>query len=63
MDVALEEKLCDLYDVFVEGMDEHSGSQIRKLYSDVSSSPTFIFCHSLSICFPDPFKNIRLDLA
>ncbi|KAG7590449.1 Hpc2-related domain [Arabidopsis suecica] len=36
MDVALEEKLCDLYDVFVEGMDEHSGPQIRKLYSDLA---------------------------
>lgn len=32
MDVALEEKLCDLYDLYVEGMDEDKGPQSRKLY-------------------------------
>ncbi|XP_020572707.1 uncharacterized protein LOC110019410 [Phalaenopsis equestris] len=32
IDVALEEKLCDLYDLYVEGMDEDKGPQSRKLY-------------------------------
>lgn len=32
MDAALEEKLCDLYDLYVEGMDEDKGPQSRKLY-------------------------------
>ncbi|XP_028553816.1 ubinuclein-1 [Dendrobium catenatum] len=32
MDVALEEKLCDLYDLYVEGMDEEKGPLSRKLY-------------------------------
>uniref|UniRef100_A0A2K2BF93 Hpc2-related domain-containing protein n=1 Tax=Populus trichocarpa TaxID=3694 RepID=A0A2K2BF93_POPTR len=32
MDAVLEDKICDLYDLFVEGLDEDSGPQVRKLY-------------------------------
>lgn len=32
MDKALEDKICDLYDLYVEGMDEDKGPQSRKLY-------------------------------
>uniref|UniRef100_A0A0R0GRS0 Hpc2-related domain-containing protein n=1 Tax=Glycine max TaxID=3847 RepID=A0A0R0GRS0_SOYBN len=34
MDTALEDKICDLYDLFVDGLDENSGPQIRKLYAE-----------------------------
>ncbi|KAL0731944.1 hypothetical protein Bca4012_028038 [Brassica carinata] len=37
MDSVLEDKLCDLYDIFVDGLDEDAGPQIRKLYANVSS--------------------------
>ncbi|KAJ0231670.1 Hpc2-related domain-containing protein [Hirschfeldia incana] len=36
MDAALEEKLCDLYDIFVDGLDEDAGPQIRKLYANLA---------------------------
>ncbi|XP_010416668.1 PREDICTED: uncharacterized protein LOC104702508 isoform X3 [Camelina sativa] len=36
MDATLEGKLCDLYDNFVEGLDEDSSSQIRKLYANLA---------------------------
>ncbi|CAN8234240.1 unnamed protein product [Cochlearia groenlandica] len=36
MDAALDDKICDLYDIFVDGMDEDSGSQIRKLYASLA---------------------------
>ncbi|CAH2067715.1 unnamed protein product, partial [Thlaspi arvense] len=36
MDAALEDKLCDLYDIFVDGLDEDSGPQIRKLYANLA---------------------------
>ncbi|XP_010270287.1 PREDICTED: ubinuclein-1-like isoform X3 [Nelumbo nucifera] len=36
MDDAMEDKLCDLYDLFVEGMDEDKGPQIRKLYVELA---------------------------
>nr|VDD02329.1 unnamed protein product [Brassica rapa] len=36
MDEALEDKLCDLYDIFVDGLDEDSGPQIRKLYANLA---------------------------
>ncbi|KAJ6681606.1 CAPZ-INTERACTING PROTEIN [Salix koriyanagi] len=36
MDAVLEDKICDLYDLFVEGLDEDSGSQVRKLYVELS---------------------------
>ncbi|PQM41459.1 ubinuclein-1 isoform X4 [Prunus yedoensis var. nudiflora] len=34
MDAALEDKICDLYDLFVDGLDEDAGPQIRKLYAE-----------------------------
>ncbi|KAJ7006569.1 hypothetical protein NC653_005813 [Populus alba x Populus x berolinensis] len=36
MDAVLEDKICDLYDLFVEGLDEDSGPQVRKLYVELS---------------------------
>ncbi|KAK7275608.1 hypothetical protein RIF29_16727 [Crotalaria pallida] len=36
MDTKLEEKICDLYDLFVDGLDENSGPQIRKLYAELA---------------------------
>ncbi|KAF3974025.1 hypothetical protein CMV_002602 [Castanea mollissima] len=36
MDVAMEDKICDLYDLFVDGLDEDAGPQIRKLYSELA---------------------------
>eukprot|EP01018_Ginkgo_biloba_P011994 Gb_33971 [translate_table: standard] len=35
-DYATEDRLCDLYDQYVEGMDEHKGPQIRKLYLELA---------------------------
>ncbi|XP_033141865.1 ubinuclein-2 isoform X3 [Brassica rapa] len=36
MDAGLEDKLCDLYDIFVDGLDEDAGPQIRKLYANLA---------------------------
>ncbi|KAJ0969484.1 hypothetical protein J5N97_022361 [Dioscorea zingiberensis] len=36
MDRALEDKICDLYDLYVEGMDEDKGPQSRKLYVELA---------------------------
>ncbi|KAL2317841.1 hypothetical protein Fmac_031717 [Flemingia macrophylla] len=36
MDTALEDKICDLYDLFVDGLDESAGPQIRKLYAELA---------------------------
>ncbi|OMO56035.1 Ubinuclein/Yemanuclein [Corchorus olitorius] len=36
MDHALEDKICDLYDLYVQGMDEDKGPQIRKLYVELA---------------------------
>ncbi|KAI9097823.1 hypothetical protein K1719_025594 [Acacia pycnantha] len=36
MDTAMEDKICDLYDLFVEGLDEDAGPQIRKFYSELA---------------------------
>ncbi|XP_043724876.1 ubinuclein-1-like isoform X3 [Telopea speciosissima] len=36
MDDAMEDKICDLYDLFVEGMDEDKGPQVRKLYVELA---------------------------
>ncbi|XP_058753234.1 ubinuclein-1-like isoform X2 [Vicia villosa] len=36
MDAALEDKICDLYDIFVDGLDENAGPQIRKLYAELA---------------------------
>ncbi|KAM7277261.1 hypothetical protein ACFE04_019127 [Oxalis oulophora] len=35
MDNAMEDKICDLYDLYVQGMDEDKGPQIRKLYIEL----------------------------
>ncbi|KAI4307231.1 hypothetical protein L6164_030440 [Bauhinia variegata] len=37
MDTALEDKICDLYDLFVDGLDEDAGPQIRKLYAELAA--------------------------
>ncbi|XP_019438591.1 PREDICTED: ubinuclein-1-like isoform X3 [Lupinus angustifolius] len=36
MDTTLEDKICDLYDLFVDGLDESAGPQIRKLYAELA---------------------------
>ncbi|XP_040998278.1 ubinuclein-1-like isoform X1 [Juglans microcarpa x Juglans regia] len=36
MDDALEDRICDLYDLFVDGLDEDAGPQIRKLYGELA---------------------------
>nr|CAD1825955.1 unnamed protein product [Ananas comosus var. bracteatus] len=36
MDAAQEDRICDLYDLYVDGMDEDKGPQSRKLYVQVS---------------------------
>ncbi|XP_050886880.1 ubinuclein-1 isoform X3 [Lathyrus oleraceus] len=36
MDTALEDKICDLYDLFVDGLDETAGHLIRKLYAELA---------------------------
>ncbi|XP_024019105.1 ubinuclein-1 isoform X3 [Morus notabilis] len=36
MDAALEDKICDLYDLYVDGLDEDAGPQIRKLYAELA---------------------------
>ncbi|XP_015688206.2 ubinuclein-1-like [Oryza brachyantha] len=36
MDSTLEDRICDLYDLYVEGMDEDKGPQSRKLYVELA---------------------------
>ncbi|GMN45522.1 hypothetical protein TIFTF001_014710 [Ficus carica] len=36
MDAALEDKICDLYDLYVDGLDDDAGPQIRKLYAELA---------------------------
>ncbi|KAF0922648.1 hypothetical protein E2562_001052 [Oryza meyeriana var. granulata] len=36
MDAVLEDRICDLYDLYVEGMDEDKGPQSRKLYAELA---------------------------
>uniref|UniRef100_N1R0P1 Hpc2-related domain-containing protein n=1 Tax=Aegilops tauschii TaxID=37682 RepID=N1R0P1_AEGTA len=36
MNSALEDRICDLYDLYVEGMDEDKGPQSRKLYVELA---------------------------
>lgn len=36
MDSALEDRMCDLYDMYVEGMEEDKGPQSRKLYVELA---------------------------
>eukprot|EP00249_Psilotum_nudum_P022758 c28634_g1_i2 orf=136-2454(-) len=35
-DHATEDRICDLYEQYIEGMDEHKGPQIRKLYAELA---------------------------
>jgi hypothetical protein len=35
-DHATEDRLCDLYEQYLEGMDEHKGPQTRKLYIELA---------------------------
>ncbi|KAK4792910.1 hypothetical protein SAY86_023345 [Trapa natans] len=36
MDPGLEDKICELYDLYIDGLDEDTGSQIRKLYAELA---------------------------
>ncbi|XP_028078331.1 ubinuclein-1 isoform X2 [Camellia sinensis] len=36
MDDALEDKICDLYDLYIEGLDDDAGPQVRKLYAELA---------------------------
>ncbi|XVE95546.1 hypothetical protein REPUB_Repub02eG0107000 [Reevesia pubescens] len=36
MDAPLENRICDLYDLYVDGLDEDAGPQIRKLYVELA---------------------------
>ncbi|XP_074280191.1 ubinuclein-1-like isoform X2 [Silene latifolia] len=36
MDATLEDKICDLYDTFVDGLDEDVAPQVRKLYAELA---------------------------
>ncbi|KAL9259424.1 Ubinuclein-1-like protein [Drosera capensis] len=36
MDVAMEDKMCDLYDIFIDRFDEDATPQVRKLYSELA---------------------------
>ncbi|WVY90633.1 hypothetical protein V8G54_036147 [Vigna mungo] len=42
IDTALEDRICDLYDLFVDGLDENAGPQIRKLYAEVVKFSVFL---------------------
>nr|GLL47966.1 ubinuclein-1-like [Ipomoea trifida] len=37
MDNALEDRICDLYDLYVEGLEEDAGPQVRKLYAELAA--------------------------
>ncbi|KAG4181797.1 hypothetical protein ERO13_A09G005500v2 [Gossypium hirsutum] len=36
MDNVIEDKICDLYDLYTQGIDEDKGTQIRKLYVELA---------------------------
>ncbi|KAM7259675.1 hypothetical protein ACFE04_015416 [Oxalis oulophora] len=36
MDAVVEDKICDLYDIYVDGLEEDSGPQIRKLHAELA---------------------------
>ncbi|KAH1092350.1 hypothetical protein J1N35_019607 [Gossypium stocksii] len=36
MDNIIEDKICDLYDLYTQGIDEDKGPQIRKLYAELA---------------------------
>ncbi|CAH9075654.1 unnamed protein product [Cuscuta epithymum] len=37
MDNLLEDKICDLYDLYIEGLEEDAGPQVRKLYAELAA--------------------------
>ncbi|XP_027149280.1 ubinuclein-1-like isoform X2 [Coffea eugenioides] len=37
LDDALEDKICDLYDLYIEGLEEDAGPQVRKLYAELTA--------------------------
>lgn len=37
MDDPLEDKICDLYDLYVEGLEADAGPQVRKLYAELAA--------------------------
>lgn len=37
MDDALENKICDLYDLYVERLEEHSGPPVKRLYEELAA--------------------------
>ncbi|KAL3513714.1 hypothetical protein ACH5RR_026431 [Cinchona calisaya] len=37
VDDALEDKICDLYDRYIEGLEEDAGPQVRKLYAELTA--------------------------
>ncbi|CAK9152025.1 unnamed protein product [Ilex paraguariensis] len=37
MDDALEDKICDLYDLYVDGLEEDAGPLVRKLYAELAA--------------------------
>ncbi|XP_040957466.1 uncharacterized protein [Gossypium hirsutum] len=57
MDNVIEDKICDLYDLYTQGIDEDKGPQIRKLYVEAHgirayliSLPLYWKAHPLSSC-------------
>ncbi|XP_061950246.1 ubinuclein-1-like isoform X4 [Populus nigra] len=50
MDNKMEDKICDLYELFVQGMDEDKGPHIRKLYVEVQEKARL---EEVSKCWKD----------
>ncbi|KAH6789113.1 hypothetical protein C2S51_004119 [Perilla frutescens var. frutescens] len=46
MDDVLENKICDLYDLYVERLEEDSGPPVRKLYEEIASLWPSGFMHT-----------------
>ncbi|PPS03586.1 hypothetical protein GOBAR_AA17070 [Gossypium barbadense] len=51
MDNVIEDKICDLYDLYTQGIDEDKGTQIRKLYVEhsLTTASTFSSHHFVSL--------------
>ncbi|KAM7259254.1 hypothetical protein ACFE04_014995 [Oxalis oulophora] len=41
MDAVVEDKICNLYDIYVDGLEEDSGPQIKKLHVEVDNFSLF----------------------
>ncbi|PQM37679.1 uncharacterized protein Pyn_12725 [Prunus yedoensis var. nudiflora] len=65
MDAALEDKICDLYDLFVDGLDEDAGPQIRKLYAELAGlwPNGFMDNHGSNVQFVGQKKDGGSDMA